>query len=279
MTSRTRPKQTLVGIELVRQLAYEGDRIFTTDRARELAPRVGLKDSYLGEALFHLRQNGWIVPLRRGLYALSSSVPGISDTHEFEVAMALVQPAAISHWSAMSYHGLTEQTPRGVFVLTTTEHSVPRLQDDTSSNRDGHYPVGEVTYKFVQVRPERYFGTQQVWVGDSRVYMTDLERTLLDGISMPQYCGDFGEAIHAFEVAMDRVDIERIANYAERLGVTISKRLGWVLEHLGNQSPIIERLASIPIKGYRMLDPTGARKGPCNSRWMIQENLPGLVTT
>ena len=35
-TSTSNP---LVGIELVRLLAYEGDRIFTTDRARELAPQ------------------------------------------------------------------------------------------------------------------------------------------------------------------------------------------------------------------------------------------------
>lgn len=272
-----RPKKTLAGIELVRQLAYEGDRIFTTDRARELAPRVGLKDSYVGEALFHLRQNDWIVPLRRGLYALSSTVPGISDAHEFEVAMALVNPAAISHWSAMSYHGLTEQLPRTVFVLTTTEHSVPRLRDGSSVRREGGYVVAGVTYRFVQVQPERYFGTQDVWVGDSRVTVTDLERTLLDGITMPQYCGGFAEAIHAFEEASDRLDLERIAQYAERLGTASMKRLGWILEHIGMDTPIIEDLAAAPVKGYRMLDPTGARKGPCNSRWMIQENLPNLT--
>ena len=45
MTTGTKPKRSLVGIELVRLLAYEGDRIFTTDRARDLTPRVGLKDS------------------------------------------------------------------------------------------------------------------------------------------------------------------------------------------------------------------------------------------
>ena len=66
MTTTQKIKQSLVGIELVRLLAYEGDRIFTTDRARELAPRVGLKDPYLWEALYHLRRNGWIVSLRRG---------------------------------------------------------------------------------------------------------------------------------------------------------------------------------------------------------------------
>ena len=128
MTTTQKIKQSLVGIELVRLLAYEGDRIFTTDRARELAPRVGLKDPYLWEALYHLRQNGWIVSLRRGLYALSSTVPSIAPVHEFEIAMALVSPAAISHWSALHYHGLTEQVPRKVFVLTTTETSVPRMR-------------------------------------------------------------------------------------------------------------------------------------------------------
>ena len=277
MTSNTKPKQSLVGIEMVRLLAYEGDRIFTTDRARELAPRVGLKDSYLGEALYHLRRNDWIVPLRRGLYALSSTVPGVSDAHEFEVAMALVNPAAISHWSAIHYHGLTEQVPREVFVLTTTEGSVPRIRTTEAKRPRGGYPVRDTTYRFVQVRPERFFGTHKVWVGDGRVSVTDVERTLLDGLSMPQYCGDFAEVLHAFQVGMDRLDIERIARYATRLGAATVKRLGWVLEYHGADSPSIDRLASLPVKGYRMLDPTGPRRGPCNSRWMVQENLPGMV--
>ena len=179
MTISTKPKQSLVGIELVRLLAYEGDRIFTTDRARELAPRVGLKDSYLGEALYHLRRNNWIVSLRRGLYGLSSTVPGVSDAHEFEVAMALVNPAAISHWSALHHHGLTEQVPREVFVLTTTASSVPRVRRSDAKLPQGGYPVGDTTYRFVQVRPERFFGTQKVWVGEARVSVTDVERTLL----------------------------------------------------------------------------------------------------
>ena len=126
MTVGTKPKQSLVGIELVRLLAYEGDRIFTTDRARQLAPRVGLKDAYLVEALYHLRRNNWIVSLCRGLYALSSMVSGVVSAHEFEVAAALVSPAMISHWSALHYHGLTEQIPRDIFVLTTTDTRLPR---------------------------------------------------------------------------------------------------------------------------------------------------------
>ena len=277
MTVSTKSKQSLVGIELVRLLAYEGDRIFTTERARELAPRVGLKDSYLTEALYHLRKNDWIVSLRRGLYGLSPTVPGVTAAHEFEIAMALVDPAMISHWSALHHHGLTEQIPRDVFVLTTTDGWVPRPRKDGKERAGGGFVVGDTTYRFIQVKPDRFFGGENLWVGEARVPMSDLERTLLDCLAMPQHCGGFGEALYSFQVAMPRLNIERITEYAIRLGVTTAKRLGWALEAQGVLPFELEELAALPIKGYRKLDPTGPRKGPCNGRWMVQENLPRIA--
>ena len=277
MTARTKPKQSLVGIELARLLAYEGDRVFTTDRARELAPQVGLKDAYLGESLHHLRRNNWIVSLRRGLYALSPTVPGVAAAHEFEIAMALVDPAAISHWSALHHHGLTEQVPRDVFILTTKGTWIPRSKESKHRQSSGSYEAGDTTYRFVQVKRDRFFGTEKVWVGDARVSLTDLERTLLDGLSMPQYCGDFAEVLHAFELGLERLNTERITEYAIRLGTTTAKRLGWALESQGVTLSKLGELAALPTKGYRKLDPTGPRRGPCNSRWMVQENLPGML--
>ena len=277
MNTSHKLKRTQVGVEFVRLLAAEGERIFSIDRARELASRVGLKDSYLLEALHHLRRNGWIVSLRRGLYALSSVVPGVTSVHEFEIAMALVNPAAISHWSALHYHGLTEQAPRKVFVLTTTETSVPRVRGKKAGQVAGGYPVGDTVYQFVQVKRERFFGTEKMWVENARVVITDPERTLLDGLTMPQYFGDFAEVLHAFEVMGENLNVSRIIDYALKLDVATAKRLGWVLENLGVDLNFIEPLAQVPIKGYRALDPTGPRKGPCNRRWMIQENLPGKI--
>ena len=279
MTTETKPKRSLVGIELVRLLANEGDRVFCIDRARELAPRAGVRDSYLGEALYHLRQSGWIVPLRRGLYALASTVPGVTPAHEFEVAMALVAPAAISHWSALHYHGLTTQVPRTTFVLTTHETSVPRLRGRNAEESRGGRLVNDVVYRFVQVRPARFFGTKQVWIGDARVSITDLERTLVDGLTMPQHFGGFAEVLHAFEIAGSRLNVRRITDYALRLDAATGKRLGWVLEHLQLARAEHGRLAAVPIKGYRKLDPRGPRNGRRNARWMVEENLPGMVDT
>lgn len=272
-----KPKRSAVGTDLVRRLSAEGDRIFSTDRARELGPEVGLKDAYLVEALHHLNRTGWIVRLRRGLYAISSSVPGFSPVHEFEIAMALVSPAAISHWSALHHHGLTEQAPRRVFVLTTTDANSPRESRSEAARSEDGYAVGDSTFRFVQVRPQRYFGVEKIWISDARVGMTDPERTLLDGLSRPRLCGDFAEVLHGFEVGVADLDLERIVDYAIRLDAATAKRLGWVLEHMGVRSASLGRLLAVPIKSYRNLDPTGARQGPHNRRWMIRENLPGKI--
>ena len=275
MTISARPKRSMVGVELVRLLAQSGDRIFTTARARELAPRVGLRDAYVGEALYHLRRNGWITSLRRGLYGLSYTVPGVAPVHEYEVAMALVQPATISHWSAFNHHGLTEQIPWKTFVLTTTEASVPARSISDGDDGDRGYQAGGMWYQFIQTRPERFFGVERIWVGEARVSITSLERTLLDGLAMPRYCGGFSDVVYAFGEAASRMDVDRMVVDAPRLGVAVAKRLGWVLETHGIEGPHLEQLAALPVKGYRKLDANGPGRGTYNGRWMLQENLPG----
>jgi predicted transcriptional regulator of viral defense system len=265
------------GVELVRKLNAEGDRIFTSDRARELAPAVGLSEGYLRQALHYLTRDGWLVRLRKGLYALSSTVPGVTPAHEFEIAMALVEPAAISHWSALHHHGLTEQIPREVFVLTTTETAVPRRRGDKPKWLRNGYPVGETVFRFIQVKPKRFFGMERIWIGEARVVITDSERTLLDGLARPQYCGDFAEVLYAFEIMGRRLNLKRIIEYALKLDASTAKRLGWILEQQGVDLDLLEPLARLAVKGYRKLDPSGPLKGPCDRRWMIQQNLPGKI--
>ena len=265
------------GTELVRRLTEEGLRVFTVDKARAAAAGLGLSPGYFRVALHHLARSGWIVRLHKGLYALAGPMPGISPLHEFEVAMALVAPAAISHWSALSYHGLTEQSPRLVFVLTTAK-SVPRRRNLKPGGSPGGYRTGDSVFQFIRVKPERFFGTKDVWMGESRIKVTDPERTLLDGLMAPAYCGDFSEVLHAFEVRAPRLDLKRILDYALRLDAATVKRLGWVLENqlrVGHRA--LDRLLRVPVSGYRVLDPTGPRRGPHDRRWMIQVNLPGRV--
>jgi predicted transcriptional regulator of viral defense system len=216
------------------------------------------------------------VRLKNGLYALSSSIPGVSPLHEFQVAMALAQPAAISHWSALNYHGMTEQIPQRVFVLTTAQ-SLPRLRGTKAIHAGQGYTVGSTNYQFVKIKPEYFFGIEEVWINESKIKMTDIERTFLDCLMFPKYCGGFSEILYAFEQYTSKLNLEKIIRYALKLDTATIKRLGWILEQQRIALAKLTVLQKIPIKGYRLLDPTGPHKGKCNPYWMIQENLPGKM--
>ena len=269
-------KNPQIALQLIRLLMSEGQRIFNIEQARIFAERLHLQQSYLVEALYYLKKAGWIFSLHRGLYAICNSVSGMTPIHEFEIAMALINPAALSHWSALHYHGLTDQIPRTIFVLTTASGHIPRHRRFGSVKKEG-YAVGDFTYQFISIKAERFFGLQKIWIGETSVLITDPERTLLDGLAAPQYFGDIAEILDAFRQKKDSLDVEKIISYALLWDAAVIKRLGWVLENLGIPQGRLQSLLDFPIKGYRTLDASGPRKGPYNSRWMIQENLPGKI--
>lgn len=278
MNARNNQKHTRIGIEMVRKLFEEGKRIFTIADARKAAASCGMADSYVVEALHHLSNTGWLTHLKRGLYVISSSFPGMTPVHEFEIAMALVQPSAISHWSALHFHGMTEQIPQRVYITTTQAVPISRaVKMRNISQRSFSREVNGILYEFIKIKPERFFGIKDFWVGEVKVTITDPERTLIDGLISPKHFGGWAEIYSAFESHISSFDLAKMIDYSLRLDAVIAKRLGWIMEKVGVENSILQKLEAVLIKGYRVLDSTGPRKGTCNKRWMIQENLPGRI--
>jgi predicted transcriptional regulator of viral defense system len=278
MNARNNQKHTRIGIEMARKLFEEGKRIFSIPDARKAASYCGMADNYVVEALYHLSNNGWITRLKRGLYIISSSFPGMTPVHEFEIAMALVQPSAISHWSALHFHGMTEQIPQRVYITTTQAVPISRaVKARNKSQRSFSREVNGILYEFIKIKQERFFGIKDFWVGEVKVTITDPERTLIDGLISPKYFGGWAEIYSAFESHMSSLDLAKIIDYSLRLDAVIAKRLGWIMEKVGVGDTILQKLEAFPIKDYRVLDSTGPRKGHCNKRWMIQENFLGRM--
>ena len=264
-------RRSVVGIELTQQLAAEGHRIFTVEQAREKAPEVGIKLSYLTKPC-----TGSLKPVgsfRCGAVCTLLASPGtrVSPTHEFEVAMALLEPSAIGYWSAMHHHGLTEQVPRNVFVPTTRRVPASNAGVSSRRSRNSHR---RTRYQFVRVMPEHYFGTEQVWVKEARVTITDVERTLLDGLSAPRYCGDFAE-YYTLSRSVSR------SSTATASSVTPSDcPRTWQGAWAGSLSAkgwsnISRRCATSRPQVSANSIPSGPRRGPINRDWMLQVNLPG----
>lgn len=265
-----------LGMALLRALADQGSATFTSAEAREQARAVGIAHSYLTLLLHRVERAGLVRRVKRGVYALASGLPGFPEAHPFAVGMALVEPCAISGWSALHHHGLTDQVPR-VITLTTPKRVVTPAMRGAVRTAPSVWDVAGQRYEIVSVVPGHFFGIEELWIGESRVRIFDRERALLDCFALPRRFGGAAEGLAIVEEHLRELDIARLVKHARQYGtVAVSKRVGYALEGAGAKPKLIEPLRSLPMQGYRPLDPTRAPRGARNGRWGLIENVAAL---
>lgn len=272
------------GVALASRLAEEGRYVFTTQDARRAARDIQMSESGVGMMLTRLTDAGWIVRLRRGLYAGTGRMPGGVDVPPFAIATALVQPSAISLWSALGHHGMTTQVPQFVSATTPRRVSTPSMRKGTQGTRAGtrsgrhRWSVGEVHIEFLQIRKDRFFGFDEVWIDRLfRVPIMDRERTIVDLVAYPRLFGGLDTALATIDEQVASLDIDRLADYAIRYDSKIvAARIGWCLEQVGAGRGSLDRLAMHVGPGQQVLDPTRPARGRRNARWSVLDNVtPG----
>lgn len=268
MKNKTFQKQTsssrTASMQLAKLLAKKGYRVFSLSDARKIAHDNNIVIKNMYSAILTLSSQRWIHKIKKGYYILDSVLIGGLPVHEFEIATQIVKPSAISYFTAFHIHELTDQIPQIVYVSAPEGTTIPRVPK-------GHYFIFKgVRYHFLLVSAVHFFGIEPKWRGEAQIPVTDLERTLLDGLAKPKYCGGFMEVLHAF--SSRKFDLKKIIEYALRLDTSVAKRLGWVLERIGYKRAQLTKLVALPAKGYILLDASGTKKGPYNRVWKIREN-------
>lgn len=263
------------GVALARALALAGLYIFRTEDAVRLAP-AGVSPTQVPYLLKALTDAGWLIRLRRGLYAGTGQLPGGVDVPPFVLATALFEPSAIAYWSALSHHDLTDQVPVVVTVATPCKVVTPSMRTGGAHAQRHLWHVAGIDCRFVTLREQRYrIGLETVWLGERfRVRITDRERTVLDLFAMPRVFGGASEGLAVLDRALGTLDLKKLIGYALQYGsTTLAKRLGWALEQAGVELSVLMPLLELPAASYGLLDPGGPRRGPHDRRWKLTVNL------
>jgi predicted transcriptional regulator of viral defense system len=255
-----------MNLAFLRELTQTGRRIFTMDEALFIAQKIGLKRSYVPQLLHHLRKSKVLRPLTRAHYALADDLLSGSPLTAYEIAMHFAPQGALAYWSAMSAHDLSDQN------LTTTFVGRP-LGKDQASGRTTSLIFENQIFRLIPLKEEDLWGIELRFFNEIPFRVTDLERTLLDGLRHPDYCGGVREVLFAFDQALSRIDANKLQAYAGRCPLATQKRLGWVLEKCAAFPPIQEHLSGHLSKTYDKLDPQGERRGAYNARWKLIENI------
>ena len=214
--------------------------------------------------LERLQSKGWVRRIRRGRFAvvpLSSGEGRSPQLHEFAVAMELVSPAVIAYWSALNHHGMTEQLPRTIFVAT--DHPVRRQPGE----------ILGVRYKIVSLKPDKFFGIMNDWIDEIPFRVTDREKTIIDGLDLPQHVGGVSEIAKALKGSWKILDEKKLRSYAAKIGNSaVAKRLGFMMETLGMGDVEALRTEAPLAPGFSPLDPTMPKRGKYNRRWGLLVN-------
>ena len=241
-------------IDLLNPLAKQGNT-FTFINALKIS---NLSTKSLQKVLYRLQQSGAIERIEKGKYLIIplGAEKGKYTLHEFVIGSLLVESYSIAYWSALNFYGLTEQIPTTVFIQTITRKF--------NTNPE----VFGVHYKIVKIKKEKVFGIRKEWIEETQINITDKEKTMIDCLDKPQYCGGIIEVVKALK--NNKFDNKKLASYAQRIGNSgVLRRLGYLCELLN----IKIKLPKLNIRNYLLLDPTMPEKDTKNARWRLLINL------
>ena len=181
----------------------------------------------------------------------------------YEVMQTIKPGCYFSHYTAVKFHGLTEQLPKttyltveqlntsisfGVMNQTSMDrafHGNPRTSGNIAESKDFRICV-------VAGRNTDNLGVvEQAAVPDAGpLRFTNLERTLIDITVRPIYAGGVFEVAKAFELAKDKLSINALTAMLKKLKYTYPyhQAIGFYLERAGCKSSLVDLLRKLPME-------------------------------
>jgi predicted transcriptional regulator of viral defense system len=168
----------------------------------------------------------------------------------------------IGFYSAMHYWGMLTQPLVKIFAATPQRQIVPREMKGR--------------LKFVIINKDSIWGITEEWVTNTeKVRISDLEKTILDALRHPQYCGGITEIAKSIWLAKDKISYKQLADYIVKYDKNvIAKRLGYILEILKiGSSELVGRLKSYIKDAYDPFDPTLPEQRIDRNDWRLIDNV------
>jgi len=260
------PSKTLgpQAARLVATLYGRGTSVFHLDDVREI---TGLGEASARSFVRKLVDRGVAARLRPGLFILVPFELGMEREYvgsPLVVAREIVHGGAyyLSHGTAMGIHGMLTQPQLVVTV------SSPKARRSVTA--------GGTPFRFVRCRRRDLFGLTEHWATkQEQVKVSDLERTIVDGLRRPEYCGGVTEVAKGLWTRRQDVNMDRLIGYAKRIRVgAVVRRLGYLLEtYQMAEAPVLDRLRHGLTATYVRLDPVLPPEGKRLRRWRLQLNV------
>lgn len=237
--------------KILQILSDYGYDIFTKKQLHEISL---LSDKQLNISLRNLINKGQVRIIENGKYCIY----GFAD--EFVIGNFLAHKGGIAYWSAMNYHGLTEQISNVIFVQTNRQKQSKKIFN--------------VQYRFVWIKSSKNFGYKTEGYGNHSYKITDLEKTILDCFDLPKYSGGYPEIIKAFYNA--KLSSRKLITYSKKMtNISVSKRLAYLADIFDKKELLgfMKYVQTIIKPKYNLFEHNGESTGKINKKWHLVLNM------
>lgn len=200
-------------------------------------------------------KKGYIKSVKRNLYVAINIVDGMPVSSRFVIASHITPSAYVSHHSAFSYYGYTNQVFYEVYV--------------SSASKFNPFEFDGVTYRYVMSRID--VGIDKKADG---VTVTDVERTVIDSINDFEKIGGLEELLRSLSMipyADEQKLLSYLKNYRKQI---LFQKTGFILEHfkkdMGISDSFFEQCTSSFSKSIRYLyNGLSKDKARYDKRWQL----------
>jgi hypothetical protein len=222
----------------------------------------------------------------QGIFTVESPFASLVPATTEAAVLEADPTSAFGYLTAAAAHGLTLEYPRNTYALRFASVSPGRVPLGTTPEEWLEYerplpvhirggPTGTVTW----VASTSDFGVEVRLFEGLPVYVTDLERTLLDGLHRPDLSGGVLTVFRAWREAREKLRTDLLVKYVEQSGRPLMRqRVGFLLEALGIHSFPAETWRECLRRGGSMrLVPGGEYGSTYSSRWNLGINVDPIV--
>jgi predicted transcriptional regulator of viral defense system len=283
--------------QILRDLAESRRRVVSDWRIHILACRIAhaenapLPDAKRATAIRQeLLQRGDIVAVEGvgGVYLVNAAYANLLEVSEEQIVQEANPWAVFGFLTAMAYHGLSDLTPKEVYAIAMkdgdrSKHiplgTMPEDWTDLKApNAKMPKRVRQVPVHWTQVSGESGFGVMVGYSLGVPIYVTDVERTLIDSLRMPDKSGGIAKVLQAWRSATD-MDVGRLISYTESCGNKILRqRVGFLLEKLGRVHPRLDEWRrGLQRGGSVKLVASDPYADTYSAEWNLSLNVPPSV--
>jgi predicted transcriptional regulator of viral defense system len=251
--------------ELLQGLIAANKSCFDFNEAQKIIRNISR--TALRELLRDMTRRGLLMRIKKGLYYV---IPFEQDPETFMpdwhlLAECLVKDVDyyIAYYSALQLHNLITQPALNELIVVNRQIKPAIIK------------IKDTGFQFIFHNHKHFFGAKKVWVDSyQKVKCSDLEKTFVDCLFKPEYGGGIVEIGKALHKARQSINYETLLEYCKQFdSQAVIKRLGFLLELLKIENPIIENLQKMKTNTYIMLDTEMPKVGKRLSRWRILQNI------